>query len=231
MKKIVRLTESDLHRIVKESVAKILNEIGDTEKGQDALGQVHGRAIARAAKLGDKGVVSRKLRNTARDAADKAYSEAEKNNLFAGIGSSFDNGIDKGYHKAKTNESRINRAVKESVKRALRENTKYSEEIMDKIADAYEDSIKWSHSIYGNGNWKATFINELAWIIVDNNLTVEDMANYGNVLKVIDANSLQQEVDNCIRANRLEQMDDKRREHEAWAEEQMSNMGFGFEGD
>jgi hypothetical protein len=128
-------------------------------------------------------------------------------------------------------ESDLHRIVKESVKRALRENTKYSEEIMDKIADAYEDSIRWSHSKYSNGNWKATFIDELAWIIVDNNLTVEDMANYGNVLKVIDANRLQQEVDNCIRANRLEQMDDKRREYEAWAEEQMSNMGFGFEGD
>ena len=29
-KKLVRLTESDIHRIVKESVNKILNEIGDT---------------------------------------------------------------------------------------------------------------------------------------------------------------------------------------------------------
>ena len=120
-KKLIRLTEQDLHRIVKESVHKIINEIGDTEKGQDALGQAHGRAIARAAKLGDKDAIARKLRNTARDAAHKAYSEAEKNNLFAGIGSSFDNGIDKGYHKAKTNETRINRVVKESVNRVLKE--------------------------------------------------------------------------------------------------------------
>ena len=60
--------------------------------------------------------------------------------------------------------------------------------------------------------------------MVDNNLTVEDMENYGNVLKIIDANKLQQEVDNCIRAN-------KNREYEAWAEEQLSNMGFGYEGD
>ena len=112
----------------------IINEIGNTEKGQDVLGQVYGRAIARAAKLGDKGAVSRKLRNTARDAAHKAYSEAEKNNLFAGIGSSFDNGIDKGYHKAKTNESKtmnkklirltesdLHKIVKESVEKILSE--------------------------------------------------------------------------------------------------------------
>ena len=34
MKQIIRLTESDLHRIVKESVNKILNEIGNTPKYQ-----------------------------------------------------------------------------------------------------------------------------------------------------------------------------------------------------
>jgi hypothetical protein len=31
-KKLIRLTESDLHRIIKESVGKILKEIGDTPK-------------------------------------------------------------------------------------------------------------------------------------------------------------------------------------------------------
>lgn len=36
-KKLIRLTESDLHRIVKESVEKILNEIGDTKKGRDDI--------------------------------------------------------------------------------------------------------------------------------------------------------------------------------------------------
>ena len=39
-KKLIRLTESDLHRIVKESVNKILNEIGDTAKGQYMLGRL-----------------------------------------------------------------------------------------------------------------------------------------------------------------------------------------------
>ena len=32
-KKLIRLTESDLHRIVKESVNKVLNEIGGTSSG------------------------------------------------------------------------------------------------------------------------------------------------------------------------------------------------------
>lgn len=47
MKKVLRLTESDLHRIIKESVKKALNEIGDTKKGQYNLGALNGRNIKR----------------------------------------------------------------------------------------------------------------------------------------------------------------------------------------
>ncbi len=46
-KKLIRLTESDLHRIVKESVERILNEIGDTPKGQRALGALAQRHALR----------------------------------------------------------------------------------------------------------------------------------------------------------------------------------------
>lgn len=46
MKKIVRLTESDLHRLVENSVRRALTEIGDTQKGQYMLGRVAGRAKA-----------------------------------------------------------------------------------------------------------------------------------------------------------------------------------------
>ena len=42
-KKVIRLTEADLHRIIKESVNNILNEIGDTERGQYALGALQAR--------------------------------------------------------------------------------------------------------------------------------------------------------------------------------------------
>jgi len=45
-KKLIRLTESDLHRIVKESVEKILTEIGDTAKGQYMLGRLQGRQMS-----------------------------------------------------------------------------------------------------------------------------------------------------------------------------------------
>ena len=45
-KKLIRLTEQDLHRIVKESVNKVLNEIGDTNRGQYMLGRLAGRKYA-----------------------------------------------------------------------------------------------------------------------------------------------------------------------------------------
>ena len=48
-KKLIRLTESDLHRIVRESVNKVLNEIGDTKRGQYHFG----RASMRRFNMGD----------------------------------------------------------------------------------------------------------------------------------------------------------------------------------
>ena len=72
-KKIIRLTESDLHRIVKESVNRIINEIGDTEKGQRALGALTA-AKFKGKKKGDWGEVAKK----ASDERDKASNKAAK---------------------------------------------------------------------------------------------------------------------------------------------------------
>lgn len=109
--------------MIAESVKSVLNEIGDTDKGQDALGQVYGRALIRAYMLGDKGAEARRLRKIAHDAEDKAYSEGEKYNLFTGVSSKFDNAINTGYAKAKNNEAinrKIGRIVSECLKRNLR---------------------------------------------------------------------------------------------------------------
>ena len=45
MKQIIRLTESDLHRIVKESVRRILNEYGEGEGSQEKLGTLYMTAM------------------------------------------------------------------------------------------------------------------------------------------------------------------------------------------
>lgn len=101
MKQTVKLTESELRNMIAETVKSVLNEIGDTDKGQDALGQVYGRALRRAQMLGDKGAEARRLSKIAHDAEEKAYSEGEKNNLFTGVFSKFDSAINTGYAKGK----------------------------------------------------------------------------------------------------------------------------------
>ena len=73
MKRRIRLTEGDLHRIVKESVNRIINEIGDTEQGQRDLGAL-AAAKFKGKKKGDWGEVAKK----ASDERDKAVEKAAK---------------------------------------------------------------------------------------------------------------------------------------------------------
>lgn len=73
MRRRIRLTENDLHRIVKESVNRILNEIVDTEKGQRALGSLTA-ARFKEKKKGGWGEVTKK----ASDERDKASNKAAK---------------------------------------------------------------------------------------------------------------------------------------------------------
>lgn len=47
-KKVIRLTESDLHRIVNESIQKILKEYGNTPEGQKKLGALQARKVLNA---------------------------------------------------------------------------------------------------------------------------------------------------------------------------------------
>lgn len=72
MKKQIRLTEGDLHRIVKESVKNVLNEVGKTPEWQWLLG----RLAARKTHEGDI------------EAADSIYDYARKaHKTHDGIGS------------------------------------------------------------------------------------------------------------------------------------------------
>ena len=46
-KNTIKLTESEFHRLINESVNQILNEIGDTPNGQYMLGRLHARQLGR----------------------------------------------------------------------------------------------------------------------------------------------------------------------------------------
>ena len=78
-KKLIRLTESDLHRIVKESVNRIINEIGDTEKGQRALGTLQARKVINA----DGATVDDFFDNQAKEGG-KIYNYAKHNRASLG---------------------------------------------------------------------------------------------------------------------------------------------------
>ena len=47
MKQVIRLTESDLHRIVKESVRKLIREYGDTKETRKKMAAAAKRGIRR----------------------------------------------------------------------------------------------------------------------------------------------------------------------------------------
>ena len=55
MKQVIRLTENDLHRIVEESVRKILNEYGEGE-GQEKLGTAYMMAMNRVRSMDGKDI-------------------------------------------------------------------------------------------------------------------------------------------------------------------------------
>lgn len=93
---LVRLTESDLHRIVENAVLRTLNEIGDTERGKKALSQVAGRSAARAM-MGKND----KVRKDAARMNKMATSELQKNGASAANGADFRTGFQKGMTKLK----------------------------------------------------------------------------------------------------------------------------------
>ena len=104
-KKLIRLTEQDLHKIVKESVNRIINEIGDSPKGQFMLG----RTYRRAEKRGDK--------DTAISASNKAWDRSEGGgrnyrNFKSGIDFQDDMDTNKAY---KNLGKLLNHSVKESI--------------------------------------------------------------------------------------------------------------------
>ena len=71
----------------------------------------------------------------------------------------------------------------------------------------------------------------LAQLIVDNGLSIDDVKQYKEFVNYIDIDVVMQKIKEYESSLRLDKYYDERNDAEAWAEEQMSDMGFGFEGD
>lgn len=85
MKQRIRLTESDLHRIIKESVKRVMNEAGDTKRGQYMLGRLKNRQsngggkFARGINYNDAGDYAYKANgNSYSDDYQQGYEDEEK---------------------------------------------------------------------------------------------------------------------------------------------------------
>lgn len=100
-KQVIRLTESDLHRVIKESVKRALNEIGDTERGQYALGAAQARRDFRqqqAYERNSKDMITPKRES---DASYIISDYASKQRAKANGGDEFNKDYMDDYYKAK----------------------------------------------------------------------------------------------------------------------------------
>lgn len=99
MRQTIRLTESDLHKLIKSCVDEALNEIGDTQRGQYALGCVAARNdlnMRKSYKNGDYASAQKYSNNS--NMADKA---ASRSRAAANGGSEFNQENMANYYKAK----------------------------------------------------------------------------------------------------------------------------------
>lgn len=74
-KKIIRLTESQLKRVISESIKKMLNEIGDTNRGQYMLGRLHRRHNTDADYLSGVDSQARKFNKGNWEVFDQGYND------------------------------------------------------------------------------------------------------------------------------------------------------------
>lgn len=73
--------------------------------------------------------------------------------------------------------------------------------------------------------------DDLAEFIVDNGLSIGDLKQYSGIVNRIDMNKLIMAINSYKKFLDDYERSERANEYRAWAEEQMSNMGFGFEGD
>lgn len=108
MENKIKLTEAELKKIISESVKKVLSEIGDTPRGQYALGAVKGRAAARGRYQNSKfggAKQQAKLNQTINNAADAAYNQRKNmdNNKYREMDNAEQRGYYYGFEKGMTN--------------------------------------------------------------------------------------------------------------------------------
>lgn len=124
-------------------------------------------------------------------------------------------------------ETDFHKLIAESVKKAL------NEVKLDNPYEVLKDSDYEISKLsdYTRNGMKGGLEDGLAELIVDNNIPLENLSQYKSLMSIINPSLLKQEIENYKNFLKSYERDERRREAEAWAEERMSDMGFGFEGD
>ena len=83
-KQMIRITEQDLHKMIRESVETILKEIGDTNRGMYMLGRAQQRAAQRGDTATDNAIADKYQQNWKNNSSGRAfnlgYSDQQKGN-------------------------------------------------------------------------------------------------------------------------------------------------------
>ena len=140
----VKLNESQLRNVVAESVLKVLNEIGDTPKGQYMLGRLAGRKAYRDNDL--NGVIDTNMH------AWKQHKSTD-NDGHGVLSNDFKKGVSDEKKKQRpqqstsvANESILHKIVSESVRRVLKES--YNKEIENKLFQYFANQINSENGQY-----------------------------------------------------------------------------------
>ena len=139
-------------------------------------------------------------------------------------------------------ESKLHRIVKESVKRILSDSDEDRKPSLRNIVreslrkvvnearvdnpsnnlEAVEAELSKGNFSISNGKFEA----ELAAFLCDNGLDTNVLLQYPHIYQAVDKQTLSNEINKYNKFLEQEKAYDRRQESQAWAEEQMANMGF-----
>ena len=122
----------------------------------------------------------------------------------------------------KLSEGKLRRLIHEAVRRAIIE-VKIDDDPYDRLSDL-ETTLR---SLDGG----VSIEGDLAEFMVDNGISIGELKKYKGIVNRIDLRKLANEIDKYKDYLESERLSDKFSEYTAWAQDRMSDMGFGFEGD
>ena len=211
MRRKVRLTESDLHNIIKEAVKSVINEVGDTPTGNFLVNAVKGRRAAKRYYTNMNAKDRAENDRVISMADDTAWNNYENNPQLgyhneAGYRYGFDKGVEK------YNESLIRSVVRESVNRILNEtpldydednfsgrytkNPNYDDYVDD---EGYLDDPNHAPNSWEDDEWidgDKDMENDYSWERFDNKPIAKGLDDYYSVGK----GAVSREIDNAIKA-------------------------------